>query len=133
MQMIENLEQLVFAEVCVLTPDRQRLASVRPRSQAMQARTPAAWIRVSTAQPDTSTAHRQTGAEPYAVAVAPEWQAKVEMLMACNCEWGCPCSFNAPPTYGDCAAALGYRVVEGPFGGVSLDGLRRGQVAGRSH
>jgi hypothetical protein len=51
------------------------------------------------------------------------WQAKVEMLMACNCEWGCPCSFQAPPTYGDCASALGYRIVEGSFDGVALDGL----------
>ena len=51
------------------------------------------------------------------------------MLMACNCEWGCPCSFNAPPTYGDCASALAYRVVEGSFGDVSLDGLRWGLVA----
>jgi hypothetical protein len=57
--------------------------------------------------------------------VAPtRWQAKVEMLMGCNCEWGRPCSFQAPPTYGDCAAALGYRIVEGSFDGVSLDGLR---------
>lgn len=54
----------------------------------------------------------------------PSWHATVEMLMACNCEWGCPCSFQAPPTYGDCAAALGYRIVEGSFDGVQLDGLR---------
>lgn len=46
------------------------------------------------------------------------------MLMGCNCEWGCPCSVQAPPTYGDCASALGYRIVEGSFDGVSLDGLR---------
>jgi hypothetical protein len=57
-------------------------------------------------------------------AAAACWQAKVEMLMACNCEWGCPCSFQAPPTYGDCASALGYRIVEGSFDGVTLDGLR---------
>lgn len=59
----------------------------------------------------------------------PAWQAKVEMLMACNCEWGCPCSFQAPPTYGDCASALAYRIVEGSLDGVSLDGLRWGLVA----
>jgi hypothetical protein len=37
---------------------------------------------------------------------------------------GLPCSFQAPPTYGDCASALGYRIVEGSFDGVTLDGLR---------
>ncbi|MFL5895445.1 MAG: DUF1326 domain-containing protein [Thermoleophilaceae bacterium] len=55
---------------------------------------------------------------------ASRWKAKVEMLMACNCEWGCPCSFQAPPTYGDCASALGYRIVEGSFDRTALDGLR---------
>ncbi len=43
--------------------------------------------------------------------------------MACNCNWGCPCTFQAPPTYGTCEAALAYRIVEGKFGDESLDGL----------
>lgn len=52
-----------------------------------------------------------------------KWKLKVEHLMACNCNWGCPCSFEAPPTYVTCEAALGYRVVEGKYGDVTLDGL----------
>ncbi len=44
--------------------------------------------------------------------------------MACNCNWGCPCSFNSPPTYGKCETALAYRVVQGTYGGVALDGLK---------
>ncbi|MGH2544702.1 MAG: DUF1326 domain-containing protein, partial [Ardenticatenaceae bacterium] len=52
------------------------------------------------------------------------WKLRVEHLMACNCNWGCPCAFNAPPTYGTCEAALGYRVVEGKYGDVALDGLQ---------
>jgi len=32
----------------------------------------------------------------------PKWKLQVEQLMACNCNWGCPCSFDAPPTYGRC-------------------------------
>lgn len=51
------------------------------------------------------------------------WKLKIEHLMACNCNWGCPCSFEAPPTYVTCEAALGYRVVEGKYGDVTLDGL----------
>lgn len=53
-----------------------------------------------------------------------KWRLKVEHLMACNCNWGCPCSFDSPPTYGKCETALAYRVVEGKFGGVPLDGLK---------
>ncbi|HEV8595929.1 MAG TPA: DUF1326 domain-containing protein [Thermoplasmata archaeon] len=53
-----------------------------------------------------------------------KWSVKVEQLMSCSCNWGCPCSFNAPPTYGKCEAALGYRAVRGTYGGVALDGLK---------
>ncbi|MBA2642648.1 MAG: DUF1326 domain-containing protein, partial [Actinobacteria bacterium] len=31
-----------------------------------------------------------------------DWQAKGTVLVACNCDFGCPCNFNAPPTTGDC-------------------------------
>ncbi len=53
-----------------------------------------------------------------------KWKLKVEHLMACNCNYGCPCSFEAPPTYGTCEAALAYRVVEGKYGDVTLDGFK---------
>ena len=53
-----------------------------------------------------------------------KWKLKIEHLMACNCNYGCPCSFEAPPTYGTCEAALAYRVVEGKYGDVTLDGLK---------
>lgn len=53
-----------------------------------------------------------------------KWKAKVEHLMACNCNWGCPCSFESPPTYGKCESALAWRIVEGRYGKVSLDGLK---------
>src|SRR5438876_9943365 len=52
----------------------------------------------------------------------PQWKLKVEQLMACNCNWGCPCSFDAPPTYGKCETALAYRIAKGRYGGVALDG-----------
>src|SRR5438046_2164066 len=54
----------------------------------------------------------------------PQWKLKVEQLMACNCNWGCPCSFNAPPTYGKCETALAYRIAKGSYGGAALDGLK---------
>src|SRR2546430_3051913 len=51
----------------------------------------------------------------------PKWKLKVEQLMACNCNWGCPCSFDAPPTYGKCETALAYRIAKGSYGGGGLD------------
>ncbi len=58
-----------------------------------------------------------------------KWKLKVEHLMACNCNWGCPCSFESPPTYGTCEAALAYRVVEGKYGDVALNELTWALVA----
>ena len=60
---------------------------------------------------------------------SPKWMLKIEFLMACNCNWGCPCSFEAPPTFGTCEAALAYRVVEGKYGDLTLDGLTWALVA----
>src|SRR2546429_4866036 len=54
----------------------------------------------------------------------PKWKLKVEQLMACNCNWGCPCSFDAPPTYGKCETALAYRIAKGGYGGGAPDGLK---------
>jgi hypothetical protein len=45
------------------------------------------------------------------------------LVGACNCDWGCPCNFDAPPTYGGCDGAYAVVVAEGRYGDVSLDGL----------
>lgn len=51
------------------------------------------------------------------------WTIKGRELANCNCSYGCPCQFNALPTYGNCEAAVGYQIDEGNFGDVRLDGL----------
>jgi hypothetical protein len=53
-----------------------------------------------------------------------DWRIKGTELANCNCAYGCPCQFNALPTYGDCRAAIGYEIEEGHFGAVPLGGLR---------
>ena len=53
-----------------------------------------------------------------------EWRVKGMELVNCNCDYGCPCQFNALPTHGDCRAAVAYDIKEGHFGAVRLDGLR---------
>jgi hypothetical protein len=52
-----------------------------------------------------------------------EWSIKGAEFVNCNCAWGCPCQFNALPTYGDCRAITAMRIDEGHFDGVRLDGL----------
>ena len=51
------------------------------------------------------------------------WNAKGTVLVACNCDYGCPCNFNAPPSTGDCEGGWMWHIEEGSFGDVQLDGL----------
>ena len=45
-------------------------------------------------------------------------------IVTCNCEYGCPCQFNAPPTGDHCTAIGAMHITEGHYGSVSLTGLR---------
>ena len=52
------------------------------------------------------------------------WSMKGKHIKNCNCAYGCPCDFNAPPTHGPCEGMAGMHIDEGHFGGVKLDNLR---------
>ncbi|MCQ4325778.1 hypothetical protein CXK94_08425 [Stutzerimonas stutzeri] len=52
-----------------------------------------------------------------------DWRLHGPGVDLCNCNYGCPCQFNAPPTDGKCEAAVGFHIVEGHFGETSLDDL----------
>ena len=52
-----------------------------------------------------------------------QWHIKGELIGACNCDWGCPCNFDAPPTYGSCEGSYIWHIQEGQFSGIVLDGL----------
>src|SRR5687767_5266026 len=41
----------------------------------------------------------------------------------CNCSYGCPCQFSAPPTHGHCRAVVSTLIEHGHHGDVKLDGL----------
>lgn len=51
------------------------------------------------------------------------WRIKGENVSTCNCDWGCPCQFNARPTHGFCEAFVGIRINEGHYGDVNLNGV----------
>lgn len=53
-----------------------------------------------------------------------DWMIKTKRLVACSCDYGCPCEFNATPTQGFCEGVEALEIVEGYFGDIRLDGLR---------
>lgn len=53
-----------------------------------------------------------------------DWRIRGPEISTCNCNWGCPCQFNARPSHGHCRAGVAMRIDEGHFGETRLDGLR---------
>ena len=58
-----------------------------------------------------------------------KWFFEADYLQACNCEYGCPCEFQAPPSHGFCEGVGAWRINSGKYGDVSLDGLGLGFAA----
>ncbi|MGH2531417.1 MAG: DUF1326 domain-containing protein [Thermomicrobiales bacterium] len=54
---------------------------------------------------------------------AVNWHMHGTVLIGCNCDYGCPCNFNARPTTGDCEGAWTWHIDAGQFGETRLDGL----------
>ncbi len=52
-----------------------------------------------------------------------KWNFEAEYIQSCNCDYGCPCNFDAAPTHGSCEALVAYHIRTGTFGGVRLDGV----------
>ncbi len=55
--------------------------------------------------------------------MAESWELRGTVLIACNCDYGCPCNFNALPTQGKCEGTWTWHVDEGRYGDVALDDL----------
>ncbi len=58
-----------------------------------------------------------------------KWSLEADFLQACNCDYGCPCEFSAPPTRGFCEGTGAWKINKGHFGDVPLDGLGVGFAA----
>jgi hypothetical protein len=57
------------------------------------------------------------------------WEIEGRELINCNCSYGCPCQFNAPPTKGFCEAIATVLIDRGRHGDTELDGLACAFVA----
>lgn len=51
------------------------------------------------------------------------WQLEGTVVIACNCDFGCPCNFNGRPSTGDCEGGWTWHVDSGRRDGVDLAGL----------
>lgn len=51
------------------------------------------------------------------------WTWTADYLQACNCDWGCPCNWNARPTAGHCHGISAWKIRTGRYGDLELDGL----------
>jgi hypothetical protein len=58
-----------------------------------------------------------------------KWILEADYFQACNCDYGCPCEFSAPPTPGFCEGIGAWKINKGIYGDVSLDGLGMGFIA----
>ena len=58
-----------------------------------------------------------------------KWSFEADFLQACNCDYGCPCEFSAPPTRGSCEGLGAWLIKRGNFGKVPLSGLALGFAA----
>ena len=63
-------------------------------------------------------------------AKTPAWMIKGTIVIACNCDYGCPCNVNARPTQGHCEGGWTWRIEQGRYGELSLDGISIGLYAG---
>jgi hypothetical protein len=53
-----------------------------------------------------------------------KWEIKGREFGNCNCDYGCPCQFNALPTHGHCRGLAVFDIEQGFHGTARLDGLR---------
>lgn len=58
-----------------------------------------------------------------AASTTTDWRLNGTVFVSCNCDYGCPCNFNALPTQGFCEGGWTWNLDHGHLGDVSLDGL----------
>ena len=51
------------------------------------------------------------------------WTLAGKVVIACNCDWGCPCNFNARPSRGKCEGGWIWAIDSGKIDDISVDSL----------
>ena len=63
---------------------------------------------------------------PASGGTTPKWNISGHVILACNCDYGCPCNFNGLPTTGKCEGFWNWHIEKGIFGDMSLAGFNVG-------
>ena len=57
-----------------------------------------------------------------------DWRIEGIEFGNCNCEWSCPCQFEALPSEGHCKGFEAVQIAKGHFGDTDLSGLRAAMI-----
>lgn len=60
---------------------------------------------------------------------ATDWRLTGTVVVACNCEYGCPCNFNARPSHGHCEGGWTWHIEDGFVDDLRLEGLTFSMLA----
>ena len=58
-----------------------------------------------------------------------DWVMKGQVIISCNCDYGCPCNVNGRPSTGKCEGGWTWHIEQGSSGDLRLDGLNIGLYA----
>ncbi len=64
-----------------------------------------------------------------AAVTATKWMMKGQVIISCNCDYGCPCNVNGRPSFGKCEGGWTWHIEQGSYGDLRLDGLNIGLYA----
>ena len=64
-----------------------------------------------------------------AAVTSTKWMMKGQVIVACNCDYGCPCNVNGRPSTGKCEGGWTWHIEQGSYGEVPLEGLNIGLYA----
>ena len=56
--------------------------------------------------------------------MAEKWNIDGDWFTTCNCDYGCPCNFNARPSPGHCEGVVAVKISKGKYGKVNLSGVK---------
>jgi tetratricopeptide (TPR) repeat protein len=91
------------------------------------------WPQVPSIPRMLAMVEREHAPERMRVPFSAAWHLKGEGLVCCPCKVPCPCRSNGPPTYKHCENTGVFRITEGHYGNVPLNGLifaRMGRTMG---
>ena len=81
------------------------------------------WPQVPSIPRMLAIVERERAPERIRVPFSEDWHLKGEGMVCCPCKVPCPCRSNGPPTYRHCENTGVFRITEGHYGNVPLDGF----------